>query len=342
MTLQHTKTLTVDQKKKPINETSNPKQIILWIIHNLKFLFIPGSNLEELTYRQFRYELSFPKKHPLKQFKSPLFIIGSLLIFLLLTITIFPDWISPYTYYAATVNEELYAFQHIYYPPSPLHPLGQTFRGLDVLARILFGARPVVIFTLTATLISCLVGIFIGAISAYYGRWLDAVLMRIMDIILSFPGVVFAVFVMLIWGSDYLILIITYSIIGVPYFARIIRSNIVKEKELPYIVAARVSGAKSFRIIFRHILPNCLLPLIVAASFNIARNILSLAILGFLRISNIGWIEWGYDIALSLNRLYSATWAVFYPALMILLSSVGFLLFGDSLADIGLLRKEIL
>lgn len=203
MTIQRTKTLQLDEKKGTVDEVNIPKNIISWIIHHLKFLFIPGFTIEDLTYRQFRHELISPKKHHLARFKSPLFIIGSLLIFLLLTITIFPDWISPYTYYQATVNEELYAFQHIYYPPSPLHPLGQTFRGLDVLARILFGARPVVIFTLTATLISCLVGIFIGAISAYYGRWLDAILMRIMDIILSFPGVVFAVFIILILGSDF-------------------------------------------------------------------------------------------------------------------------------------------
>lgn len=184
--------------------------------------------------------------------------------------------------------------------PRPGHLLGQTFYGYDILARLIFGTKPVLLFTLTATLIASFFGILIGAISGYYEGWLSAIIMRIMDIILSFPGIVFAIIFMAIWGTDFVTLIIIYSIMGIPYFARIMRTNVTQEKVLPYITAGKVSGAKNFRILFRHILPNCVQPFIVAASYNISRNILSLAVLGFLRytgtyylsgVFDIGWIE---------------------------------------------------
>jgi peptide/nickel transport system permease protein len=339
---QKTESLPLEQKSKNELETNAIKKVISWMIHNLKFLFIPCYKSDDLSERQFQYELFFPKKRKIKRYKSPLFIIAIISIFIFFTISIFPNWLSSYTYTEVTIFQGINANVEHYAPPSLAHPLGQTFKGFDILARIIYGARPVFIFTLTSTLISSLVGIFIGAISGYYNGWLDAILMRIMDIILSFPGVVFAILFILIFGSNFIILIITYSIIGIPYFARVIRTDIVKEKELPYISAARVSGARNFRIIFRHIIPNCMLPLIVAASFNIARNIISLAILGFLRFGDIGWIEWGYDISHSLNYFYNAPWSVLYPALMILISSMGFLLLGDNLVDNSLIRREVL
>jgi dipeptide transport system permease protein len=219
----------------------------------------------------------------------------------------------------------------------------QTFRGFDILGRLIFGTRPVLIFSLTATLIALLLGILIGGISGYYEGWLDAIVMRIMDIILSFPSIIFAIIFITIWGKDFVILIIIYSIIGIPYFARLMRTNVIREKTLPYTTAGKVAGAKIFRILFRYIMPNCLQSIIVAVSYNISRNILSLAVLGFLRYGVIGWVEWGYDISLVLlyqGRLTYAPWALFYPCLMILITVLGFLLLGDSLSDIGLLKQE--
>ena len=330
-------TLQIEKKEKQKNST---RAVLLWVIHNIKFLLIPGYNLKELSDRKVLYELQNPKKNHKKRYRSPLFIIGAGILFVFFTLSIFPHWISPYTYFEATMFTGLYAHMEHYFPPSPDHPLGQTFQGFDVLARIIYGARPVFIFSITTTLIAILIGIFIGAISAYYGKWLDAILMRLMDIILSFPGVVFAILFILIFGSDFVILNVAYSIIGIPIYARLIRTEMIKEKELPYIAAAKVAGAKKFRIIFRHILPNCIIPLVVAASFNIGRNVLSLAVLGFLRYGAIGWIEWGYDIALAINYFYIAPWAILYPALMIVMTSVSFLLIGDSFTDNDIINRE--
>ena len=337
------------REKSKLNAT---KLVILWIIHNLKFLFIPGSNLEDLNERQRQHELLYPKISRRFRYKSALFIIGISTITILCTIAVFQHWISPYTYEEVTTYTGLLIDIEWYAPPSPEHPLGQTFIGYDILARLIFGTAPVLIFTLTSTLIAGLFGILIGAISGYYGGWLDTTVMRIMDIILSFPGIIFAIIFITIWGGDFVILIIIYGIIGIPYFARLMRTNVSREKVLPYIAAGKVMGAKNFRILFRHILPNCLQSVIIAASYNISRNILSLAVLGFLRyggnfffsgVNEVGWIEWGYDISTVLTShvgLMYAPWALFYPCLMILIAVLGFLLLGDSLSDVGLLKQE--
>ena len=339
-------------KTKEKSKLSATNEVVLWVILNLKFLFIPGSSLDDLDERQRQYELLYPKITRLYRYKSAFFIIGVCTITLLCTIAVFQHWISPYTYVDATIYTGLNMDIEWYYPPRPGHPLGQTFIGFDILARIIFGTKPVLIFALTAMLIASFFGILIGAISGYYEGWMSAILMRIMDIILSFPGIVFAIIFMTIWGNDYVTLIIIYSIMGIPYFARLMRTNVLREKILPYVTAGRVTGAKNFRILFRHILPNSLQSYIVAASYNISKNILSLAVLGFLRYSgtfytsgvyDIEWIEWGYDISIVLldsGTLQYAPWAVIYPCLIILITVLGFLLLGDGLSDVNLLKQE--
>ncbi|MHA2288904.1 MAG: ABC transporter permease, partial [Promethearchaeota archaeon] len=328
------------------------KSVISWTFNNFKFIFIPGYTLEDLNERQRQHEISYPKINRIYRYKSALFIIGICTIMLLCTVAVFQNWISPYSFVDATIYEGLSVDIEWYGPPRPEHLLGQTFMGFDILARIIFGTGPTLIFAVGSTLIASFFGILIGAISGYYEGWLGVIIMRIMDIILSFPGIVFAIVFMTIWGSDFVTLVIIYSIIGIPYFARLMRTNVSKEKVLPYITAGKVAGAKSPRILFRHILPNCMQSYIVGASYNISRNILSLAALGFLRFSgnwllgsvfDVGWIEWGYDISVVLvdtGRLGLAPWAVIYPSMMILIAVVGFLLLGDSLSDIRLLKQE--
>lgn len=320
-------------------EIRSTKSIIAWFIHNFKFLFTPGYDLEELTERERRYELKNPKKRRINRYKKPIFILGLIIILFLCTLAVHQYWIPIYSYREARMCY-LPVYLYWYKPPSPEHLLGTTICGWDILSRLIYGTRSVLILATYSTVISCVIGIFIGAISGYYGGWLDAIFMRIMDIILSFPGVVFAIIFITIWGRDFTILVLIFSIIGIPYFARIIRTSVVKEKELPYIDAGRVAGAKNFRLLFRHILPNCLQPIIVNASFNVARNILTLSVLAFLRTGGVSWIEWGYDIVYMLDHLYIAPWAAFFPTIMIFLSVLGFLLLGDSLSEIGLLKHE--
>lgn len=316
------------------------KRVLLWTIKNIKFLILPGSHSEELLKSQKERESFLLQKRGLKRYKSPMFIIGFTIIILISTIAIFQDWLSPYTYLETIAYTGIDQYYQSYFPPSPQHPLGQTFVGYDILGRIIYGTRPVLLFALLSTLLATILGVILGALSGYYEGWFDVAIMRVMDIVLSFPGVVFAIVFITILGKSFYILLIIYSLIGMPYFARLVRTSILKEKELPYVTSGKVAGAKSLRIIFRHILPNSTLPIIVAVSFNIGRNILSLAVLGFLRYGGTGWIEWGFDIARAINNFYKAPWAVLYPSLMISLSVIGFLLIGDSLSDFRLMGQE--
>jgi peptide/nickel transport system permease protein len=331
------------QKNLELKESSplmriNIKSIFQWMVHNLKFLLIPRYNLEELIERVHQYELKFPKKRRSIQFKRPMFIIGTTIVLFLCTLAVFQYWIPIYTIWETSICK-LPRNVYWYKPPSSEHLLGTTFCGWDVLSHLIYGTRPVLILATYSTGIACVIGIFIGAVSAYYGGWIDVIFMRIMDIILSFPGVVFAIIFITIWGRDFTIVVLIFGIIGIPYFARIVRTSVIKEKELPYIDAGRVAGAKNYRLLFRHILPNCLQPIIVNTSFNVARNILILSVLAFLRTGG-GWIDWGYDIVIMLDHLYEAPWAALFPTLMIFLSVLGFLLLGDSLSEIGLLKHE--
>ncbi|MFW9774028.1 MAG: ABC transporter permease [Candidatus Thorarchaeota archaeon] len=330
-------------KTREMNTPSIAKKVILWVIYNLKFIFLPGYNLDDLDKRRSQYELYKPKSRRIHRYKSVLFLIGIVIITLLSTVAVFQQWVSPYTYWEVTTYQGLNIHTEWFGNPSPEHPLGQTFLGFDILGRLIFGTRPIIVFTLTATLISCLIGILIGAIAGYYEGWLDALIMRIIDIILSFPSVIFALIFIVIWGKDYETLIFIFSIMGIPIFARLMRTNVIGEKVQPYITAGKVSGAKSFRLLFRHILPNCMQSIIVSASYTVGRNILGVAVLGFLRTGGISWIEWGYDISIVLRiqgRITYGPWAIGYPCLMILISVIGFLILGDSLSDIGLLKKE--
>jgi peptide/nickel transport system permease protein len=326
----------IDLNDKSRLKSASLKSITIWMIHNIKFLLIPGYNLKELTERERQYELKNPKKRRIHQYKKPMFIIGVIIILFLCTIAVFQYWL----YSVSNLNVcKLPRSLYWYKPPSLEHPLGTTFCGWDVLGHLIYGTRPMLILTTYSTGIACIIGIFIGAIAGYYGGWLDVIFMRFMDIILSFPGVVFAIIFITIWGNDFTIVVLIYSIIGIPYFARIVRTSVIKEKELPYIDAGRVAGAKNYRLLFRHILPNCFQPIIVNVSFNVARNILSLSVLAFLRTGG-GWMDWGYDIVRMLDHLYEAPWAAFFPTMMIFLSVLGFLLLGDSLSEIGLLKHE--
>ncbi|TFG13188.1 MAG: ABC transporter permease [Promethearchaeota archaeon] len=304
------------------------KKILKWTVKNIKFLFIPASRLEELTQREAEYERNVGRRKFIRRFKSFLTILGIGLVFFVVTLAIFPHWISPYTF--AEANGIL---DEVWYPPSPLHPLGHTKFGRDVLARIIFGARTSLTVALPAIGTSVVFGMFIGVIAAYYGGWIDSVIMRIVDVFLAFPGLILALVFVAILGTNIENIMIAWGILGIPYYARLIRGNVLQARELPYIQAAKVAGAGNWRIMFKHILPNVIQPIIISVTFDIGGVILSLAGLSFLGFSDPRMIDWGNEINQARDFLYSAPWASIYPGFIILLSVLGFMLLGDGLRD---------
>ena len=157
--------------------------------------------------------------------------------------------------------------------------------------------------------------------------------MRISDIFFAFPGLIFAIILVGILGNRMEWIILAYGILGIPYYSRLIRASVLQAKELPYVEAARVSGAKNWRIMFRHIMPNCIQPIIISFTFDIGGVILSFAGLAFLGYSDPNLIEWGRDIDIGRGHLVNAPWASFWPGLMIIFTVLGFMLVGDGLRD---------
>lgn len=321
-----------ERKFNSVKEIS--KRILKWTTKNLKFLFVPASRLDELTIREFEYEKKLSKRKFIRRFKSVLTILGIVLVLFIATLAVFPHWLAPYTF-----QEALGAYSPWWGVPSQEHIFGTTLFGRDVLTRLIFGARTSLTVALPAITFSVVFGVMIGVVAAYYGGWVDAVIMRIMDVLLAFPSLVLALVFIVVLGEyfetgpriDYIML--AWGILGVPYYSRLIRGNVLQAKELPYIQAARVAGAGNGRIMFKHILPNVIQPIIISVTFDIGGIILSLAGLSFLGFSDYRMIDWGNEISMGRAYLYIAPWASMWPGVFILLAVLGFMLLGDGLRD---------
>jgi len=304
------------------------KQVISWAFRNAKFLLVPASRLDDLTKREFEHEKLISKRKFLRRLKSVLTVLGIVIILFIVTLAVFPHWLSPYSFEQATAY-----LTGSWDPPSPGHPLGKSSYGRDVLARMIFGARTSLTIALPAILLNVTGGIVIGVIAAYYRGWIDSIIMRICDVFLAFPGLVLALVFIAIFGRKLEMIIIVWGVLGIPFYARLIRGNVLQARELPYVDAARVAGAGNWRIMFRHILPNTIQPVIVSFTFDIGTMVLGLAALAYLGFSDPDMIEWGNDISVARLRLHTSPIAALAPGFMILICVLGFMLLGDGLRD---------
>ncbi|TFF97529.1 MAG: ABC transporter permease [Promethearchaeota archaeon] len=329
MTQMYEKKLNVKEEEEQKKEKqSTLKQIGLWIVRNLKFILIPGSRIEELTYKKEQYERTISRRKFISRFKSTLTLIGIGIVFFIVTLAVFGPWISPYTFNVANG-----VFEGSWSPPSPEHVLGTTMFGRDILARLIFGARSSLTLALPSITLSVVAGVIFGIIAGYYGGYIDSIIMRIADVFLAFPGLILAIVLVGILGRKLEFIILAYGILGIPGYSRLIRGSVLQAKELPYIEAAKASGAGNWRIMFKHILPNCIQPIIISFTFDIGGVILSFAGLAFLGYSDPQLIEWGRDIDIGRSHLLTAPWASLFPGIMIIITVLGFMLLGDGLRD---------
>jgi peptide/nickel transport system permease protein len=305
-------------------------KLISKVINSLKFLLIPKARLEQF------YPRNLKKPHRKKRTKikkilnSSFSFAGVVIIFLLLTFAVFGAWIAPYSY--AEANEFWYL--NNWEPPSPEHPLGTGYAGRDVLSRIIYGTSTTLVIAFLAVSISVIFGLFLGMVAGYFGKWVDSIIMRVMDMILAFPGIIFALAFLAIIGSTIEHIVSILGVIGIPYYCRLTRSSVLKARELDYVAAAKVSGANSWRIMFKHILPNSIQPIIISMSFDMGRLIISVVTLAFLGFTDYHYINWGTDLYLARNHIYDAPWIMFWPSVMISISVIGFMIIGDGLRDI--------
>ncbi|MCH7882643.1 MAG: ABC transporter permease subunit [Proteobacteria bacterium] len=211
---------------------------------------------------------------------------------------------------------------------------GTDYAGRDMLSRIIYGTRLSLIAGGMVVILCLSIGIMFGVIAGYFRGWVDITIMRIMDTILSVPGLLMALVLVAILGPGLLNAMIAISITYLPYFVRLTRSSYIIENTKEYVIASKISGASKFRIMFITILPNCMAPLIVQATLSFSTAILDTAALGFLGMgAQPPTPEWGTLIAENRDLMLSAPWTVTFPGLAILLAVLAINLMGDGLRD---------
>jgi ABC-type dipeptide/oligopeptide/nickel transport system permease subunit len=219
-------------------------------------------------------------------------------------------------------------------PASWEHPLGTDELGRDLLTRMLYGGRISLGIGLISVAIGIVIGVPIGAVSGYYGGKLDIIAQRFIDIMIAFPGILLAIVVVTVLGVGVTNVMIATGIASVPIYARLVRGSVLAAKEQSYVTAAQAAGIGDFSIIFRHILPNSIAPVIVQSTFQIATAILWAAGLGFLGLgAQAPTPEWGAILSNGREYIRTAHHLTTFPGLAILFMVVGFNLVGDGLRD---------
>jgi peptide/nickel transport system permease protein len=277
---------------------------------------------------QVKDEVSSPWYEAWKSFrKNKLALVGSAIVMFFVFLAIFAPWIAP-----TGINEQVLADR--LKPPSADNWFGTDDFGRDILSRIIFGARISLWVGFFAVLGSVIVGCTLGILAGYYGRWIDTLISRFFDIMLAFPSILLAIAVVAVLGPSLRNALIAIAIINIPNFGRLIRAKVLSVKQEEYVMAAKAIGMKDSRILFHHVLPNSMAPIIVQGTLAIATAIIEAAALGFLGLgAQPPAPEWGKMLADSRQYLIEAPWTMIFPGLSIMLTVLGFNLMGDGLRD---------
>ena len=245
----------------------------------------------------------------------------------LLLITIFAKYICPYDPYAQDLSQAMQ-------PPSATHLMGTDTYGRDMLSRVLIGAQTSISSTFALVAIITVFGTIVGIFCGYYGGVVDSVMMRISDICLAFPGLVFAMAVAAILNGGVQNAVIALALISWPKYSRIARSQTLSMKSLPYMQAAQLAGDSALQMIFRHVLPNIVGPILVTSMLDIGTMMMEIAGLSFLGLGAQPPVaEWGSMMSSGRSMLQTYPWIVLSPGLAIFVSVVIFNLLGDTIRD---------
>jgi len=260
--------------------------------------------------------------------RNRLALIGLVIIVTGLLSAIFAPFITTHDPFEISIPERLQG-------PSWSHWLGTDFMGRDTYTRLVFGARTAFQVAIGAVVLGAFFGIPIGLMAGYFGRWVDAVFMRVMDAILAFPGRLLAIALVASLGGGLFSLYVAIGVNSIPSYARIVRGAVMSQKEKEYVEAARMTGETDRNIMLLHILPNCFAPLVVRLSLDFASAILTESSLSFL---GLGFPpptpSWGLMLKEVSPFLELQPWAAFVPGLTISIMILGFNLLGDGLRDV--------
>ena len=302
---------------------SDPKVTTL----NAEHISLKSVSLGQITWRRL--------------FRRKSAIIGMIILGILVLIALTAQWIAPYDPYQVLIGIEPVEQRqdpcvHIFGCPEdqPQHIAGIDGNVRDQFSRLLYGTRLSLMIGLSTVSFAIVVGTILGALSGYFGGWVDTVIMRVMDVLLAFPSLLLAIAIVTVLGPGLINALLAIGIVSIPAYARVVRSSVLSVREMDFVSAAKALGGNSFDILFRRILPNALTPLIVQGTLGIATAILDAAALSFLGLgAQPPTPEWGSMLGAERNQVFTAPHLVFYPGLAIMLTVLSFNLLGDGLRD---------
>ena len=259
--------------------------------------------------------------------RNKLAVVGLLMVIFVVVIAVFAPWLAPYRPKAQDLaNTES--------PPSAKHWFGTDIVGRDQLSRVMYGARIALIVGLASILLSAVIGVLLGAIAGYFGRFWDALIMRICDIFFAFPILVGAIVIITVVGQGILPVILALAIFGWSTIARLLRGSILSIREAEYVEAARSLGASSWRIVTRHILPNSFAPVLIFVAFSVGSAVIAEASLSYLGVGVKPDVpEWGNMIAAGQSTFQSQPWLSLLPGAAVVFTVLAFVFVGDGLRD---------
>jgi peptide/nickel transport system permease protein len=265
----------------------------------------------------------------LRDIKSnPLALSGSIVACLMALVAIFAPVFSPFDFDIQDLPSRLS-------PPSTRHWFGSDELGRDIFSRVVWGTRISMLVGLSVVVSSPTVGLLVGSLAGYYGGWLDELVMRAVDVLMAFPGILLAIALVAFWGPGLDKLIFALVVVGWVGYARLVRGQILKVKELDFVKAARSLGASDVRIITRHLIPNIIQPVLVQASIGMAGAILAEASLSFLGLGVPPPLpSWGAMLNDGRSHLFDAPHLVLFPGLSTMLAVLSFNFLGDGLREI--------
>jgi ABC-type dipeptide/oligopeptide/nickel transport system permease subunit len=259
--------------------------------------------------------------------RNKLAVAGVVMIAFIVLIAIFAPELAPYKPNA----QDLFNVQS---PPSAKHWFGTDLVGRDQLTRVMFGARIALIVGISSILLSVLIGVFLGSIAGYFGRFWDSLIMRICDIFFAFPILVGAIVIITVVGQGVTPVILSLAIFGWATIARLLRGSILSVRESEYVEAARSLGASRWRIVTRHILPNSFAPVLIFAAFSVGNAIIAEASLSYLGVGvKPDVAEWGNMVATGQPNFQTQPWLSLLPGAAVVFTVLAFVFVGDGLRD---------
>jgi peptide/nickel transport system permease protein len=264
--------------------------------------------------------------------RSTTALIGAAIVIVLLVVAGFADVLAPQS---PTASDQAHTFER----PSWDHPLGTDQLGRDMLSRVIHGTRVSVVVGVSSVLLALFLGVPLGLVAGYYGGGVDTGIMRVMDVILAFPIYLLAIILMVMFAPTAGLLGTmkvtgAIAIVRIPIYARLVRGSVLSIKEKEYIEACHALGVRDHWILFGHVLPNCLAPIIVTTTLGIATSIIVEATLSFLGLgTQPPTPSWGWDLKANLAFIQANAWLALFPGLAIFVTVLGFNLFGDGLRD---------